>query len=192
MIDTQGKLLVAPPNMTDWRFQKSVIYMWRHDVMGAAGVMVNKAVKTPSWETICREGSITRTSDKSHSTWYGGPILTSLIGVLHTSDWHSKTSNGRSDDPARFTLDRDILEAIARDEGPKQSMITIGMANWEAGQLELEIEAQPPRPATMSWLMLDFDEDLVFGEKQHDFWDMCVSRAIQNKTKEITSKVFKD
>ena len=192
MIDTQGKLLVAPPNMTDWGFQKSVFYMWRHDVMGAAGVMVNKAVKTPSWETICREGSITRTSDKSHSTWYGGPILTSLIGVLHTSDWHSKTSNGRSDDPARFTLDRDILEAIARDEGPKQSMITIGMANWEAGQLELEIEAQPPRPATMSWLMLDFDEDLVFGEKQHDFWDMCVSRAIQNKTKEITSKVFKD
>ena len=192
MIDTQGKLLVAPPNMTDWRFQKSVIYMWRHDVMGAAGVIVNKAVKTPTWETICREGSITRTSDKSHSTWYGGPILTSLIGVLHTSDWHSKTSNGRSGDPARFTLDRDILEAIARDEGPKQSMITIGMANWEAGQLELEIEAQPPRPATMSWLMLDFDEDLVFGEKQHDFWDMCVSRAIQNKTKEITSKVFKD
>ena len=47
MIDTQGKLLVAPPNMPDWRFQKTVIYMWRHDVSGAAGVVVNKKWTNP-------------------------------------------------------------------------------------------------------------------------------------------------
>ena len=42
MIDTQGKLLVAPPGMSDWRFQKTVVYVWRHDVSGAAGVIINK------------------------------------------------------------------------------------------------------------------------------------------------------
>ena len=47
MIDTQGKLLVAPPNMTDWRFQKSVVYIWKHDVSGAAGCIINKRVKNP-------------------------------------------------------------------------------------------------------------------------------------------------
>ena len=44
MNDTQGKLLVAPPGMPDWRFQKTVVYMWRHDVSGAAGVIINKPV----------------------------------------------------------------------------------------------------------------------------------------------------
>ena len=44
MTDTQGKLLVAPPGMPDWRFQKTVVYMWRHDVSGAAGVVINKNV----------------------------------------------------------------------------------------------------------------------------------------------------
>ena len=42
MIDTQGKLLVAPPGMPDWRFQKTVVYIWRHDVSGACGVIMKK------------------------------------------------------------------------------------------------------------------------------------------------------
>ena len=42
MIDTQGKLLIAPPNMPDPRFRKTVVYIWRHDVSGAAGVVINK------------------------------------------------------------------------------------------------------------------------------------------------------
>ena len=46
MIDTQGKLLIAPPNMPDPRFRKTVVYIWRHDVSGAAGVVINK--KMPS------------------------------------------------------------------------------------------------------------------------------------------------
>ena len=40
MTDTQGKFLVAPPNMPDWRFQKTVIYMWKHDISGAGGVII--------------------------------------------------------------------------------------------------------------------------------------------------------
>ena len=60
MIDTQGKLLVAPPNMPDWRFQKTVVYMWRHDVSGAAGVIVNKKCNHPPFEHICNEGTVKR------------------------------------------------------------------------------------------------------------------------------------
>ena len=55
MIDTQGQLLVAPPNMPDWRFQKTVVYMWRHDVSGAAGVIINKKCNHPDFKHICEE-----------------------------------------------------------------------------------------------------------------------------------------
>ena len=73
-------------------------------------------------------------------------------------------------------------------------MITLGMANWNASQLEEEIE-HPHTPA-MSWLVLNYDEKLVFGQladsKPDEIWEDCLSKAIRNKTKEITSKIFKD
>ena len=44
--------------------------------------------------------------------------------------------------------------------------------------------------------MMDYDEKLVFGQlddaKPDDIWEDCVSRAIRNKTQEITAKIFKD
>ena len=68
------------------------------------------------------------------------------------------------------------------------------MANWTTGQLEEELEH--PRNPAMSWLIMDYDEKFVFGQldddKSDDLWERCVSQAIRRKTKEITSKVFKD
>ena len=53
MIDTQGHLLIAPPNMPDWRFKNSVVYMWRHDVSGAAGVIINKKCQNQDFDHVC-------------------------------------------------------------------------------------------------------------------------------------------
>jgi hypothetical protein len=43
----------------------------------------------------------------------------------------------------------------------------------------------------MSWLILPYDEKIVFGPQPTDLWEMCVSRAVENKTTEITDKIFK-
>ena len=86
------------------------------------------------------------------------------------------------------------LEDVAKGKGPLNTMITQGMANWNASQLEEEIEH--PHAPGMSWLMMDYDEKLVFGQlpdtKPNDIWEDCISRAIKNKTSEITAKIFKD
>jgi putative transcriptional regulator len=194
MIDTQGKLLIAPPNMPDQRFAKSVIYIWRHDVSGAAGVMINKRCQQPDFKHVCREGKIHRLPDVFPPVHYGGPILNNVIGVLHSTDYALRSTNTLLNGNVGFTLDRKILEEIAKGKGPSNTMITLGMANWHAGQLEEEIE-HPYNPA-MSWLVMDYDEKLVFGQldddKPDDIWKECVSQAIKNKTQEITSKVFKD
>ena len=48
----------------------------------------------------------------------------------------------------------------------------------------------------MSWLILDYDEKFVFGQleetKSDDIWEEAVSKAVKNKTAEITNKVFKN
>lgn len=192
MTDTQGKLLVAPPNMPDWRFAKSVVYMWRHDVYGAAGVIINKICRHPDFKHVCSEGGIKLMTGYNSAVYYGGPILTNIIGVLHTKDVQLASSQSRKQDELAYTLDRKMLEMIAQAGGPKKRLIMLGMANWEAGQLEAELDPEPPRPKTMSWLTLDYDESLVFTSKPDDLWETCVNRAVANKTSEITSKIFKD
>jgi putative transcriptional regulator len=192
MTDTQGKLLVAPPNMPDWRFQKTVLYVWRHDISGAAGVIINKKCNHPDFKHICNEGRVSRNLQINLPVFYGGPVLNNIIGVLHTKDFQLGSSNIHSNYPLAFTLDKKMLEIIAQGGGPKQKMITMGMASWESQQLEDEIDALPPRKRAMSWLILPYDEKIIFGPQPKDLWEMCVSRAVENKTKEITNKIFKD
>ena len=192
MTDTQGQLLVAPPNMPDWRFRKTVIYMWRHDVSGAAGVIINKKCNHPDFKHICDEGRVSRNLQINLPVYYGGPILNNIIGVLHSKDFLLGSSNTYESHELAFTLDKKMLEVVAQGGGPKQKIITVGMASWEAQQLEDEIDAIPPRKRAMSWLILPCDEKLIFGPQPVDLWDICVQRAVENKTKEITNKIFKN
>ena len=194
IIDAQGKLLVAPPNMPDWRFQKSVVYIWRHDVSGAAGVIINKRCEKPTFMHVCQEGGISRNQQVNPPVYYGGPVLNNIIGVLHSTDYRIRSTTALKEGDVGFTLDRKILEDIAMGGGPKNKLITLGLANWDAGQLEEEIEH--PRNPAMSWLMMDYDEKMIFGQLDDDksdaIWEECVSIAVKNKTAEITSKIFKD
>ena len=192
MSDIQGKLLVAPPNMPDWRFQKSVVYIWKHDVTGACGIIVNKKCNHPDFKHICKEGALTLNKDVNSPVYYGGPMFNNLIGVLHTTDFMLISTNHFTKQNIAFTLDRKILEAIAQGGGPKKYMITMGLANWIPGQLEDEFDAHPPRSPANCWLTLDSSPDLVFGPKPVDFWEQCVSRAIEDRTKALTDKIFKN
>ena len=83
---------------------------------------------------------------------------------------------------------------MATGQGPLNRMITLGLCNWNSSQLEEEIEH--PHVPGMSWLILDYDEKFVFGQleetKSDDIWEEAVSKAVKNKTAEITNKVFKN
>ena len=194
IIDAQGKLLVAPPGMPDPRFKKTVVLIWKHDVSGASGIMINKRCQRPTFEHVCQEGRITRNQQVNPPVYYGGPVLNNVVGVLHSTDYKLASTNMLVEGAVGFTLDSKILEELAMGGGPLNKMITLGMCSWNSSQLEEEIE-HPHTPA-MSWLLLDYDEKLVFGQledtKPDDIWEECVSRAIRSKTEEITSKVFKD
>ena len=192
MIDTQGKLLVAPPGMPDWRFQKTVLYMWRHDVTGAGGVIINKKCNHPDFKHICIEAIVKRNKNINPPIFYGGPVLTNLVGVLHSKEYLMTSTNSSKDQPLAFTLDKKMLDVIAVGGGPKKQIITLGLCNWTSNQLEDELEALPPRKVAGSWLIIPYDEELVFGPKREDMWEICVSRAVENKTAELSTKFFKD
>ena len=184
-----GRLLVAPPRMRDYRFAKSVIYMWKHDVSGAAGIIVNKPLSSPTFETVCQEGDIEYMSGTSPKIHYGGPVMNNMVGVLHTLDFEIKSTNPVRDNLG-FTLDRQAVEAIALGHAPENYFIMMGMATWAPGQLEQEIAAEPPRRESESWLMLDYDLELVFNSSAKDMWETALNQAVAQKTQQFTGRIF--
>jgi len=185
-----GRLLVAPPKMRDYRFAKSVIYMWKHDVSGAAGIIVNKPLSSPTFEAVCQEGELEYMSGISPKIHYGGPVMSNMVGVLHTLDFEIKSTNPVRNDLG-FTLDRQAVEAIALGHPPANYFITMGMSTWEPGQLEQEIAAEPPRKETEAWLVLDYDFELVFNSSAKDMWEIALNQAVIQKTQQFTSKIFR-
>ena len=150
-----GKLLIAMPDMGDRRFDRSV------------GLIINKPqpklrfVKLLKQLEIKVEGIIRE--EKVH---YGGPVETVRGFVLHTDDYQSQ-------DPAvggiALTATLDILQDIARGEGPKSSILALGYAGWAAGQLEAEI-------AGNGWLTCDADQAIVFEVENTQKWTRALAK----------------
>ena len=74
--------------------------------------------------------------------------------VIHDDprDWDSSLVVGAG---LYLTTSRDILEAMARGEGPANALVTLGCAGWSAGQLEEEITRN-------GWLTVAADPAIMF------------------------------
>jgi len=187
----EGKLLVAPPMMRDWRFYKSIVYLWKHDYSGASGVIINKPLDSPTFREVCAEAECRAGEGINPYMFYGGPIMEGMIGCLHSKDYCLKNSNGLYGN-LNFTLDRKIVYDIAAGKGPKNYLLTMGLSSWEAGQLENEIDALPPRSKNESWLVLDFDPNLIWQGSKKELWNACVNMAVAQQSREYVSKFIKD
>ena len=62
-----------------------------------------------------------------------------------------------------ISTSRDILEALARGEGPRDFVMTLGYAGWGAGQLEEEIVQN-------AWLTVPADRAIVFDTPLEQRW----------------------
>jgi len=86
---------------------------------------------------------------------YGGPVQMDRGFVLHRPLGNWQSTLAVSDDLG-LTTSKDVLEALARGEGPRDVLVSLGYAGWSAGQLEQEL-------AQNAWLTVDADADVIFG-----------------------------
>ncbi|MCB8820353.1 YqgE/AlgH family protein [Microvirga rosea] len=172
-----GQLLVAMPGIMDERFARSVIYICAHSGEGAMGIVLNRPAANvnlpdllvqleiiPELERILLPQKVGRMQ-----VLMGGPVETSRGFVLHSSDFHIAQSTLLIDDSICLTATVDILRAIARGEGPKDAILALGYAGWEAGQLETEIQAN-------GWLNCPADAELIFNASAELRYEMALRR----------------
>lgn len=147
--------LIAMPSLTDPYFTHAVTYICEHNENGAIGIVINIPLELHLAD-VFKQMEITSTNPQLEKTpvLCGGPVHPERGFVIHKSggNWRSSLE---IDSEISVTTSRDILEAIAQDKGPEEAIISLGYANWTAGQLEKEI-------INNFWLACPANTDVLF------------------------------
>ncbi len=168
-MDLTGQLLVAMPGMGDPRFDHSVIFICAHDDEGAMGLIVNKpAADLKLGDVLDRLSDVDMDDITGLGVHVGGPVETERGFVLHSAEYRSVMKTTDVAQGVAVTVTLDVLEDIARGKGPRQAMLMLGYAGWDAGQLEGEI-------AQNGWLTCPCDTDILFTLPDARKWEAALT-----------------
>ncbi|HFD12507.1 MAG TPA: YqgE/AlgH family protein [Crenotrichaceae bacterium] len=149
------QFLIAMPTLSESSFSGSVTYLCQHSAEGAFGVVINRhtditvgdVMRQMSIKNVCQEV-------RDLPVYDGGPVERERGFILHSpvGQWDSTL---QMSDSIALTTSRDILEAIAKNQGPQQFLIALGYAGWAAHQLEQEL-------IDNAWLNVAADSVILF------------------------------
>jgi putative transcriptional regulator len=165
-----GQLLVAMPQMQDPRFARSVVYMCAHsEDAGAMGLVINKTIDALTLDELYAHLKIEPVrANRPRPVHFGGPVDRGRGFVLHSADYREDRTLDITGGFA-MTATIDILRAMGKGEGPRQSLLALGYAGWAPGQLDAEIQAN-------GWLSVAADADLVFSEEDAAKWTRALAK----------------
>lgn len=155
--------IIAMPDLLDPNFDHTVTYICEHDENGSFGIVINREIDVTLKEIMQQmEIQAPDNAKHKHNIFHGGPVQEGRGFVLHRplGNWSSTL---KINDHVALTSSRDIIEAIANDQGPKDAIIALGYAGWAPGQLEQELAAN-------SWLSCPADEQIIFEVPPQNRW----------------------
>lgn len=159
-----NQLLIAMPGMEDPNFSSTVTLICEHNDDGALGIIINRPLTlklSGIFDQLAVEDADPQVA--GGTVMAGGPVGTERGFVLHGKDHSFENTLAVSDD-IQLTLSRDVIDAMAAGDGPQKSLVAIGYAGWEPGQLEQEMLAN-------SWLNVTATPELIFDTPFEERWD---------------------
>ena len=165
-----GQLLVAMPQMQDPRFARSVVYLCAHSGdSGAMGLIINKQLGSLTMGELFAQLDIEPSAVANlRPVHFGGPVEAGRGFVLHTADYREEATL-HIDGNISVTATLEVLRAISKDQGPRQSLFALGYAGWAPGQLDAEIQAN-------GWLSVASDEALIFDADLDHKWERAIGK----------------
>ncbi|MDQ4626399.1 YqgE/AlgH family protein [Janthinobacterium lividum] len=157
-LNLANHFLIAMPAMQDPIFGGTVVYVCEHNENGVLGVVINKPTDMTMEVLFDRiDLKLAAGSDKpiiNEPIMFGGPVQDDRGFVLHTPGARYSSSLTVTDEVA-FTTSIDVLEAVAKGDGPERMLVSIGYSGWSPGQLEDEIGRN-------GWLTVGASADILF------------------------------
>ena len=169
----KNHFLIATEKMTDNRFSKTVIVMLEIDENGAWGLTINKRLGTMPIALLI-DPSLNTSEERKElfklnvPIFWGGPVDSKEIFVLHSNEYKSESTIKYQN--ISISQDYEILLDIAKNKGPKKSLVILGYSGWGKGQLEGEMERD-------HWILSDIDLDITFDEESKKKWDKAIKNS---------------
>ena len=169
----KNNFLIATERMLDNRFKKTVIVMLENDEESAWGLVINKPMGSvplallvsPSLTTLEKREEL---YEVKISIFWGGPVETKKIFVLHSHEYQSETTINYGD--ISISQDYNILLDIAEKKGPKKSLVILGYSGWGDGQLEGEMERD-------HWVLSEVDVNIIFEKESANKWQKAFKNS---------------
>jgi putative transcriptional regulator len=163
-----NQFLIAMPGLMDPNFFQTVTYIGEHNASGALGIVINRPLNLNLGELLEHlRISTEQIQISAMPVYYGGPVQPEQGFVIHSpvGQWGSTI---RVNDIIGITTSLDILQAIARGQGPDQILVALGYAGWGQGQLEREIVQN-------SWLSGPTDPTVMFQTPSEKRWSAAAA-----------------
>ena len=159
--------------MTDPRFKNTVIIMLENDKKGAWGLVINKPLGSIPLSTLVYESKDATIKQKELynvkiPVYWGGPVDDHKILILHSKDYKNESTNEYNN--LSTSSDLATLVKIAEKKGPKKSLVVLGLAAWNIGQLDGEIELE-------RWTLSESSMDLIFEIEDNKKWLKAINNS---------------
>jgi putative transcriptional regulator len=163
----KNHFLIAMPSLLDPHFFRSVTYLCEHNEQGAVGIVINQPLLHLRLGDILEQMGIRTDYPEvaGRLAFHGGPVQKERGFILHNkgSTWQSTLDISEN---IALTTSPDILQAIAKNQGPPHTLIALGFASWAGGQLEKEM-------AENHWLYGPAHFDILFHMAIESRWRMA-------------------
>ena len=165
-----NQFLIAMPGLFGPHFFHTVTYLCQHNQEGALGIVINRPTGM-KLKDIFEQMNISSEFEEVLNTpvFAGGPVQQERGFVIHSpckQHWDSSIPTAEN---ITLTSSRDILEAIAKGQGPEKYLIALGYAGWGSGQLEKEISEN-------AWLNTPCGEAILYKTPINQRWNAAASQ----------------
>jgi putative transcriptional regulator len=158
-----GHLLIASPAIFDPNFRRTVVLLTAHTDEGAIGLILNRRSETTVEEAVPRLEALT---DAEEPVFAGGPVNPSGVSMLAEFEDASEAGVEVFGDIGFVALDASLAgDAPAL----RRRRVFAGVASWDAGQLENELESE-------DWIVEPATSDDVFSDQPDTLWEHVLRR----------------
>lgn len=174
-----GDLLIAPPNISDSRFEKAVLLLTHDTIYGSIAFCVNRP-SNHKLNDIIKELDL-ELPDNFNLYW-GGPVHQNTVWMLHEAEWSCEHTISVNDNWA-LTSHTSMFQHLADGDYPNRFRFFFGQASWAPGQLEGELSGEHPWKKSHSWLIAkQADPEWLLETSYRELWvestQICSEQAI--------------
>jgi putative transcriptional regulator len=137
-LSLKNQFLLAMPGLSGTYFGETLTFICEHNAEGAMGIIVNRPSHVTLVELIAQLGIDKGATPIDVVVMEGGPVEGERGFILHTTDERFEASLDLGCG-IMLSSAREVLEAIAENDGPESYLVALGYAGWDAGQLESEV-----------------------------------------------------